>query len=320
MKFSRRILVVRLSALGDVAILEPVLKTRAKACKDCLFVVAAPPLLAPLFEGMDNVQFVGTKKMSSLKLYQLLAQWNPDTVADMHHVNRTIGMDLLFRMHGVRVHSIHKRGRQGTPSWQRYDEVLDRCGLAKGEDLTKQQGVYWRKNADQNKKVVVGVAPFAQHPGKVWDEDQMLRLLQMLNDDGRFAVKLFGGKDDAEKLEAWATPLVQVESLAGKMTFAEELERIAALDVMVSMDSANMHFASCLEVPVVSVWGATHPKRGFYGWRQDPDWAVQAKMKCRPCSKYGKKQCKYGDYRCMKAVKAENVMAKICEVALVEGK
>lgn len=38
-----------------------------------------------------------------------------------------------------------------------------------------------------------------------------------------------------------------------------ELTLMSHLDVMVSMDSSNMHMASLVGCPVVSVWGATHP-------------------------------------------------------------
>ena len=83
---------------------------------------------------------------------------------------------------------------------------------------------------------------------------------------------------------------------------------------MISMDSANMHFASWAGVPVVSVWGATHPYAGFYGWRQDPDWAVQVALECRPCSTNGGRQCRRGDCLCMNSITVDMVMDKVRKV------
>ena len=80
---------------------------------------------------------------------------------------------------------------------------------------------------------------------------------------------------------------------------------------MVSMDSANMHFASAVGVPVVSIWGATHPDFGFYGYGQDRDNALCADLPCQPCSAFGQKPCRYGDCRCMNAVTPEAVLEKI---------
>ena len=306
-EYSRRVLVVRLSALGDVAILEPVLRQRAAANPDVLFMLAAPPRLEPLFRGMKNVQYVPMEKRQKLReLYRQFAALKPEVVADMHHVLRTIGVDWLFRLHGVPVHYIRKHCERGIATWQRYDKVFDRCGLTGGAVL----GDYWKvKDADGCSRVI-GVAPFAQHEGKVWPLEKMERLVEMLSQKG-YRVCLFGSATEASVLEAWARKYDRVESLSGRYDFEEELGRIAALDVMVSMDSANMHFASSMGVPVVSIWGATHPCRGFYGWRQDPVWAVQREMDCRPCSKYGNKPCRKGDYPCLRGIEPIEVIEKI---------
>ena len=68
------------------------------------------------------------------------------------------------------------------------------------------------------------------------------------------------------------------------------------------MDSLVMHLAALVATPVVSVWGATHPGLGFLGYGCDPRGVLQADMACRPCSVFGSKPCRYGDYRCLKAV------------------
>lgn len=302
-----RLLVVRLSALGDVAILEPVLRQRAASNPDVLFLVAAPPRLEPLFQGMENVRYLPTERRQSPRaLYRSLSALKPDRVADLHHVLRVIALDWLFRLHGVRVQSIRKHTVRPAPSWLRYDQVLGRCGLRGAVSV----GDYWQPKPSAGRPRVVGVAPFAQHEGKIWPLDKMERLVALLSERG-CRVWLFGSPGEAKVLEPWAERYKGVESLAGKYGFEEELERIAALDVMVSMDSANMHFASCKGVPTISIWGATHPCRGFYGWRQNPDWTVQQEMDCRPCSKYGNKPCKYGDYPCMKGIEPAEVMEKI---------
>ena len=309
-EYSKRVLVVRLSALGDVAILQPVLKQRAEANPDVLFLMAGPPRLASLFRGMANVQYIPTeKRQKPRELYRQLSALKPDVVADMHHVLRTIGVDWMFRLHGVRVHSINKRCSRGLATWRRYDRVFDRCGL-KGEVY---EGGYWKVKDASGRVQTVGVAPFAQHKGKIWPLEKMEQLVSMLSERG-YKVLLFGSADEAKVLEPWAGKYAGVESLAGRFSLEEELERIAALDVMVSMDSANMHFASCVGVPVVSIWGATHPCRGFYGWRQDPAWAVQREMDCRPCSKYGNKPCRKGDFPCLKGIEPIEVIDRIEEV------
>ncbi len=83
---------------------------------------------------------------------------------------------------------------------------------------------------------------------------------------------------------------------------------------MVSMDSANMHLASLVQVPVVSIWGATHPNLGFSGFNQYPENSMQIDIECRPCSVYGEIPCARGDLACLNRITEESVVRKIEEI------
>ena len=86
------------------------------------------------------------------------------------------------------------------------------------------------------------------------------------------------------------------------------------LDVMLSMDSANMHMASLTGTPVVSVWGATHPYAGFLGWGQNQENAIGLDLPCRPCSIYGQKSCKRGDYACLNGISSDMIIGRIDKI------
>ena len=51
--------------------------------------------------------------------------------------------------------------------------------------------------------------------------------------------------------------------IAGKYSLKEELDIMANLDLMISMDSANMHLATLVGIKVISIWGPTHHFLGF---------------------------------------------------------
>lgn len=294
-----------------MAILQPVLKHRAEANPDCLFTLAAPARLEPLFRGMNNVRYLPTAKASPRELYRKLAPLKPDRVADMHHVNRVIALDWLFRLHGTPVSFIRKHDRPLRPTWRRYDEVFDRCGLA---GHLQEAPADWNPKPSDGGMRTVGIAPFAQHEGKRYPMALMEQVVARLVENDTLRIQLFGSPDEASLLQPWADRYPRVEVMAGKGSFEDELGHIADLDVMISMDSSNMHFASALGVPVVSVWGATHPCRGFYGWRQNPAWAVQLDMPCRPCSRYGNKPCRLGGYPCLADIQPEEVVRKVLSV------
>lgn len=321
----KHVLVIRLSALGDVAIMVPVVKAYADANPDVRFTVAGPPMLQPLFADMPNVGYLGLKKKQSfIKIYRALNAVGADTVIDLHKVNRVgFAVILLHLRHLLDPHyhifALHKgklsrwlflhhwRRQPRKPQYVRYDDVFRRAGFAAVE-MFREMSV-----PSSNR---IGVAPFAQHEGKIWPLDRTEALVHMLSERGHEVV-LFGSKSEAPVLEKWARHYTGVTSVAGRLPFAEELKIIRGLAVMVSMDSANMHFASAVGTPVVSVWGATHPDFGFYGYGQDRRNALCANLPCQPCSAYGNKPCRYGDRRCLLAITPEQVFARV-EALLLE--
>jgi ADP-heptose:LPS heptosyltransferase len=83
---------------------------------------------------------------------------------------------------------------------------------------------------------------------------------------------------------------------------------------MISMDSANMHLASLVNLRVVSIWGATHPFAGFMGWGQSMNDTVQIDLYCRPCSVFGNKPCYRGDWACMHLIPPVRIVEKAMAV------
>jgi ADP-heptose:LPS heptosyltransferase len=122
---------------------------------------------------------------------------------------------------------------------------------------------------------------------------------------------LGGGKEESEVLDQWEKEIFSAFNVSGKYSFKEELSIISNLDRMVSMDSANMHLASLFKVPVISIWGATHPYAGFNGWGQSNENIVQLELACRPCSVFGNKPCYRGDHACMQGISEEMIFQKI---------
>jgi len=83
---------------------------------------------------------------------------------------------------------------------------------------------------------------------------------------------------------------------------------------MVSMDSTNMHLASLVKIPVISIWGATHPSLGFSGFRQEKENMIGLdNIECRPCSVFGNVLCSRGDLACLNHIPESLILDKIDE-------
>ena len=98
--------------------------------------------------------------------------------------------------------------------------------------------------------------------------------------------------------------------MAGKLSFKEELRLISQLDLMLSMDSGNGHLAAVYGVPVVTIWGNTHPSAGFAPFRQPESNSItpdRIKYPLIPTSIYGKKIVE-GYEDCMASISPDQVM------------
>jgi ADP-heptose:LPS heptosyltransferase len=128
-------------------------------------------------------------------------------------------------------------------------------------------------------------------------------------------VFLFGhGKKEAHQINVWAKAYPNVVPKALQMSFSDQLDLIANLDVMVSMDSANGHLAANYGVPVVTLWGMTHPFLGFAPFQQNHALMVDRTMFPKvPTSAYGKKIPK-GYEEAMRTIAPETVIEKVLEI------
>lgn len=336
-----RLLALRFSAFGDVAMTVPVLTSLAKQYPEIDITVLSRPFMAPLFaEAPPNIHFRGIDVNSYkgfgglLRLFnELKKEGDYDAVADLHDVLRSKMLRALFLFSGAKVAHIdkgrkdkkalarprHKRMKQLPSSFTRYEEVFRKLGYPV---KTRFHSIFGRGKGNRSLfqaaigtpdgKYWIGIAPFAAHKGKKLPETTVAELVRALSTHNDWRVFLFGGgKTEKELLERWADGHPNVQSLAGKLRLNEELALISHLDVMVSMDSANMHLASLTGTPVVSVWGATHPFAGFMGWGQRMDNAVQTDLSCRPCSIFGNKPCLRKDYACLTRITPQQIIERI---------
>lgn len=158
----------------------------------------------------------------------------------------------------------------------------------------------------------IGIAPVARYRNKTYPLDSMKSVVGKLSKIQGFRIFIFGGKEDRPLLEAWGNG--NVECIAGTITIEEELSLMSRLDIMASMDSANMHLASLVGTTVISIWGSTTPACGFLGWKQSTDNAICANLRCQPCSIAGNGKCRWGDYRCMKSITPSQIADKVIEL------
>ncbi len=269
-----------------------------------------------IFHGIDLDDykgFLGIRRLGK----ELLKEYRPDYIADLHDVIRSKILDKIYVRKGLPVFKINKGKEEKeelTDVWnlekvqlkktvERYADVFRKMGF--NVQLSHQLRPVCKEKSG------IGFAPFAQHRGKMLPLEKSFELVKILAE--KHTIYFFGGgKKEMEMLEGWEKQIPNTKSLAGKLNLSEELDQISQLKVMISMDSANMHLASIVGTRCVSVWGSTHPYAGFLGFGQSENDVVQINdLTCRPCSVFGDKECYRGDWACLEEISVQQIIDKI---------
>lgn len=329
----KHILVLRFSAMGDVAMAVPVIRALVSQYPDVKLTIVTREFFAPFFREIRNVEvfFIDPKGKHKgvfglWKLSKELKQIQFDAIADIHNVLRTKILKLFLS----RTFSQIDKGRsekkalisgekfeQLKTTYQRYTAVFQSLGFP--VDLSAPE---FPEQIELNSKIknfisnpslpLIGIAPFAAFEGKMYPLEKMKLVINQLSKN--FNIILFGGGNaeilQLNQIEA-QTP--NTKTVAGKLTLDEELDLISNLDLMLSMDSGNGHIAAMLGVKVITIWGITHPYAGFRPFNQPEDHQLLADRNTYPeipTSVYGNKQPK-GYEKAAGSISVEKVIEKI---------
>lgn len=328
--------------MGDVAMAVPVLRVFSQKYLDVKITVLSRPFFKPFFEDIPNLDFLEAdvygehKRFGLLKLANEAKDLGIDAVADLHNVIRSKIITKYLKFKGIDTATIDK-GRaekkaliaakgeaisQLKTTHQRYADVFEKLGfpLNLGKHIAppkKRLSPKLNGLLGVESKKLIGIAPFAAHQSKMYPLSLMAEVIRELDETDKYRIFLFGGgKKEIKLLKEMEIPFANVTNVAGKLSFEEELALISNLDLMLSMDSGNGHLAAMYGVPVITLWGVTHPFAGFMPFNQPDNNQLLSDRKeypLIPTSIYGNKFPKgYDD--AMKTISPETVVQKVREL------
>lgn len=338
------ILVIRLSAMGDVAMTVPVIRALIQQNKQVKVTIVSRPFFKPFFDDIERVDFFGVDLKDRHKgfvgiyrLFRDVKKLNIDCVADLHNVLRSKILRTFFKIYGTKV-AFTDKGRADKKALTRAENkvfqpvksMVDRhveTFLQLGFSIDLKQNHFPQKGVlpQEVLKVVgekqdvkwIGIAPFAQYETKVYPQDLMAETIALLAQNNQHKIFLFGGGEtEIKKLNELQQKLKNVIVVAGKLKFEQELQLIKHLDLMLSMDSGNAHIAAMYGVKVVTLWGHTHPYAGFVPFDQPLSHCITAdrsQYPKLPTSVYGNKMIEgYEDV--MRTITPQTIVDKIKEL------
>lgn len=313
-------------------------------------VLLTKSFFSPFFDGIPRLTlYPMTGEHRGLKglwrLFRQLRRDHPDitVVVDLHQKLYSAVLRLFYRFCGIPAFKIDKGRPEKRALTRKYDKIRQslEATVERYADVFRKAGfdlptikdslTFYRSTrpvpaalgtAKEAGSQWLGIAPFAQHSGKIYPLEMMEQVISLLLE--RYpSLRIFlfgGGATEKRKAQIWQDKWPeQVISVIGKFDLRQELDLMGNLDGMVSMDSSSMHMASLVGLPVVSVWGATHPDAGFLGLGQAREDAVgvdPAELTCRPCSVYGNKPCWHKPesdlyYACLNHLPPERIVERV---------
>ncbi|MGC1241440.1 MAG: glycosyltransferase family 9 protein [Chryseosolibacter sp.] len=342
-----KILVLRFSAMGDVALIVPVIRSLVAAHSNVEVTIVTRPKFATLFNDIERVKvfpadvdhtYNGIFGMREL-FRALIRKASYDVVIDLHDHLRTKILRTFFRLFFTDV-IVFDKGRKDKEAFSRktnkitrplphtidrYRAAFSKAGFpfdllppphfALSESVRKAATEWLEAKALTKKEKWIGIAPFAMHATKIWPLENYSAVIENILSKTPAKFFLFGGGEKEIKyfqsLEKKYPEICVIT--AGQLKIRQEIALMKHLDVMLCVDSSNMHLASLAGVPVLSIWGGTHPEVGFSPAGKDAEiiQITRDELPCRPCSVYGRESCYIGGFPCLTRITPELITQEL---------
>lgn len=334
-----KILIIRLSSIGDVLLTTPLiraLKTRFPDSK-IDFVIKEKFKELVLYHPYLNTIYTYQKKESQNSLKEIkrrIKAQKYDIIFDIHKNFRS-----LYLRSGSRAGKIFKFKKFILKRWlfvhfkidlykkiipvcQRYIDSGKKLGLEydeQGPDIFIPDSIrdridqQWDRTLNSKDDLIIGIAPGASLKTKRWHVEGFRTVIDnLLETFPQARILLFGDKNDQEiTAQLMSDGNHRIFDMAGKYTLPETAALMDYCDLIISNDSGLMHLASALKKKVVAIFGSTTEHLGFFPCNKEAIVIQNNTLKCRPCSHVGRRECPKKHFKCMLDIPAADVLKAV---------
>lgn len=328
-----RILIIRLSSIGDVILTTPILKSLKEKYPNMIIDFLVMKNFKDAIEGcpyIDNLilfdKFQGDGFKELVALGKKLKKNNYDYVFDLHSKIRS---QIISKAIGGKIYTYKKRGLLKTllvksrvikykvddTIVKNYYKPFEVLGIKyEKEDLT-----FSFSNEDLQKVVNLSVdidnvpiiAPGASKETKKWTKEGFAQLAKLLYEKYKKKPLIIGSKGEhnmCEDIRKLSGDLAV--NLAGKLSLKESGALLSKGRFLVTNDSGPFHIARGVKCPTYVIFGPTSPEMFEY---DEDNILVYLGEECSPCSLHGDKECPKKHFNCMKKLNAKKIMKMIEE-------
>ncbi|MGH7533239.1 MAG: glycosyltransferase family 9 protein [Gemmatimonadales bacterium] len=327
-----RILAVRLSSIGDVILITPLLRAIRARHPEAYLAVLTKRALAPLLQNDPRVdEVLALEPGESLSsVAGRLRRERFTHCLDLHGSLRSRALRLLvpgrWRGYDKRaaarwalIHLHRDWYHDQVPTPERYFEAARDLDVhpdggppevfvpATAADATDA----WLATSGVPRPFVA-LAPGAAHATKRWHVESWKALAASLAERGLGVVTVGGPDDRAVSAEVAAAAGASGTHAAGAATLIETAALLQRAAAAVAGDTGVMHLATAVATPVVALFGPTVRQFGFAPYTAAAT-VIERDLDCRPCSAHGGARCPLGHHDCLRRIEVAAVEAALLE-------
>jgi lipopolysaccharide heptosyltransferase II len=326
-----RIVIRSSNWLGDAVMSVPAVRTIKGGRPDVHVTIAAPEKIAPMWKLIPEVDAViPLPEDSLLRVVRLLKQQMPFDIAILFPNSLRVALETWLsgipRRVGYRGHyrswfvnqTVRKPRKPRPPEHHslRFLRIARDCGaeisniefpdLHQTTNVQPSQG-YGLAGKHQ---ILIGLCPGAEYgPAKRWFAERFAEAATEITAQSSAQWILLGTKNDAVIGEQIAAAIGDhCVNRIGQTTLEQLIDELRQCRLLLTNDTGTMHLAALLGVPVVAIFGSTEPR--LTGPLGNGHTVLRHHVECSPCFL---RECPI-DFRCMKAVSADEVAAAVLSV------
>jgi heptosyltransferase-2 len=309
-----KILVISLTNIGDVVLTFPVIDILKRDFSQAELSVVVGPKAAPLIQGNLHFKqiYIFDKHQPFLKTLRWIFSLRSecfDLVVDLRNTAIPFLISPRYRT------SLISASRGGTHMSQKHLRRLRSVypyGLGSDKKYALQILEETQRSADEILRTKIGqdqryvvIAPGAADQAKRWTERGFAEVCYHLMKRHYMGIVIVGDEKDGSMAQRVYEVLQEdaVVNLCGQTTLAQLAAILERCSLAIVNDSAPMHMASYLDVPVLALFGPTDAVQ--YGPWGTKGFYVQKNQSCPAC----RKPAESARHTCMTAIRTQDVLS-----------
>ncbi len=314
----KKILLITLSNIGDAVLTTPAIEALRNNFKDVsIHLMVSPNAQAVFFKDKRIDRLILYDKHVRFKrkmgLFLSLEREHYDMVIDLRNT-----LFPLFLNVGWKTYPFKNAPREILSMKERHLWKLKALNIDTSsaelsviydeEDTNRIKKLLKEAGIDERNRYIC-ISTGAKSHIKRWPKDRFLELCETLTSKLGIPIVLIGDERDKEitgeiTREITSKARCRISDFAGRTTLTELAALLKSSSLLITNDSAPMHIAGAVNIPVIAIFGPTDPLK--YGPASKKSAVIRKDLKCSPCEVA---LCKF-NHECMQLIETDEVFNK----------